>query len=845
MYFTRCARSHAASRCTGQESVYHHHLRRRPAFNTCTSFLSGLVFLVTLSFTYTPTFAESVWVMRNADMTIHLNQDVLASHGLTVQSLTRRSLRKNEASIEVTIANNDDIAFLADRDSVNEWYASTLSIAEGLRFVSRSGSQTVYDFNIAFDEFNPYSLLNADSTSSSDPSSPALELHGFRVGFNASQSSIILPGESIRISASLASALGDPHLAGLSIGWAVTRGVTVLERGSDSNLEILRPVTHEEGQIAGRSGDMTFCELYGLRQFGRSGSTVGLAMTTTSWNVGSADLQWFAIPNSNHPVIAMNMYRLEDDRFQQIGQSWLKHGFFALDSEQCGTPCRYEPGHAAGNWLGKGCTDTYTAGLNASQSNLGPRYEVNPWTGAWSFSGSHLSVFHSHAPAEHQLQVVDNDVDPAQHAVATFYAEGYYIVGDDGNHMNNASWKPITVSGSPGSTWNFGMSNFSIRPETGFAIDAWSDARKTVIAQEVPPVEFISPDGRCVLAVKTKKINLKLWHYEYALLNVDMHRKVKSFSIPLSVDTSASNIGFSAVRSHDEPFNNVPWTPSVSTGAITWSTVNNPIRWGTLYNFWFDADTPPTDTTVTLELFEPGTVTSVAGITTGPNPTGPDCLILSPATADITQINKNRYISFTPGNAMQSAAIRVRLTSLMQPANPAGNEPDYSLFEGQLRWVGEPISYPEATEGEPSFTAAKLQCEPFFRDWGDIDILYVYGDDIVPSSMYDIQLIHESCINANNESQYTEILSIPTAKWGDIVTPFIHDPNITFQPDITDVLAVVDKFLGVLNPIKARSQVQPNIPDPTLGVGIADILNVVDAWLGTSYPFAGPSSCPK
>lgn len=845
MYFTRCARSHALAICTGKESVYRHNLRLRPPFYACTSFLSGLVFLVTLAFTYTPTFAESVWVMRSADMTIHLDLDALASHGLTVQLVTRSPLEKNESSIEVTIANNDDVAFLAEQNSINEWYASTLSIAEGLRFVSRSGSQTVYDFNIAFDEFDPYRLQSAAIASSYEPSSPALELHGFRVGFNASQSSIILPSESVRISNSLAGALGDPHLAGLSIGWAVTRGETFLERGSDSDLEILQPVSNEMGSVAGLVGDMTFCELYGLRQFGRLGNTVGLAMATTSWNVGTADLQWFAIPNSNHPFIAMNIYRLEDDRFQQIGQSWLKHGFFALDSEQCGTSCRYEPGHSAGNWLGVGCTDTYSAGLNALQSNLGPRYEVNPWTGAWNFSGSHISVFHTHSQVDHRLQLLDNDVDPAQHVVATYYAEAYYVVGDDGNHMNNASWKPIIVNGLPGGTWNFGMSNFSVRPETGFAIDAWTDARTTVIAQEVPPVEFSSPDGRCVLAVKTKKINLKLWHYEYALLNVDMHRKVKSFSILISADTLVTNNGFSAVQSHDEPFSNTPWTSSVSTSTVTWTTADNPLRWGTLYNFWFDADTPPADTAATLGLFDPGTIESVAGITTGPNPSGPVCLPLSPPTADLTQIDKNRYISFTPGNAMQSAAIRVRLKTLMQPANPAGNEPDYSLFEDQLRWVGQPILYPEATKGEPSFTAAKLQCEPLFRDWGDIDLLYVYGDDIIPSSIYDVQLIHQSCIKFNNEAHFTEILSIPTGLWGDIVTPFIHDPNITFQPDIKDVLAVVDKFLGVLDPIKARSQIQPNIPDPTLGVGIADILNVVDAWLGTSYPFAGPSSCPK
>ena len=52
---------------------------------------------------------------------------------------------------------------------------------------------------------------------------------------------------------------------------------------------------------------------------------------------------------------------------------------------------------------------------------------------------------------------------------------------------------------------------------------------------------------------------------------------------------------------------------------ITWSTISNPLRWYTLYNFRFDANAPPVDTRVTLGMFRPGTPTEVTGFTDGPS----------------------------------------------------------------------------------------------------------------------------------------------------------------------------------------------------------------------------------
>ncbi len=54
--------------------------------------------------------------------------------------------------------------------------------------------------------------------------------------------------------------------------------------------------------------------------------------------------------------------------------------------------------------------------------------------------------------------------------------------------------------------------------------------------------------------------------------------------------------------------------PSSSGGLLSWATDIfatdpnvNALRFGTMYNFWFDADQPPADAVVhTIELFKPG-----------------------------------------------------------------------------------------------------------------------------------------------------------------------------------------------------------------------------------------------
>lgn len=385
----------------------------------------------------------------------------------------------------------------------------------------------------------------------------------------------------------------------------------------------------EDNKPTPNGADITLCEVYGLDQRGRDGSVVGLSLGTTSWNIGTRAAIWESVPDARHPVIAMNVYRLLDGRFEQIGQSWVKHGFYALSDRQCGGFC-----HATnGDFLGVGCTDTYTPGTNAYQSGLGPRFEINPWSGAYQYTGSVLQTGlpGGDTGTSRRIRIHDDDFDPDLNGGAQYFYEAFYIVQDDANAMNNAAWKPFGIAGMQGDEWVFDQSGQTDAPNPGFAIQsAYAGAEVTTLAQFFPVTRGFAPDGRCLLATNVIDNGDGTWRYEYALMNVDMDRQVGSFEIDAPFGVVISEVGCDTPEHFGEPLNraasaggvpidNAPWSWQRTENSVRWSTTTNPLRWGTVHNFWFTANSGPIDSgAVKLGLFTPGVVNEVTGLTPVP-----------------------------------------------------------------------------------------------------------------------------------------------------------------------------------------------------------------------------------
>ncbi|MBZ0172150.1 MAG: hypothetical protein K8E66_07210, partial [Phycisphaerales bacterium] len=171
--------------------------------------------------------------------------------------------------------------------------------------------------------------------------------------------------------------------------------------------------------------------------------------------------------------------------------------------------------------------------------------------------------------------------------------------------LNSVAHEPVGVSGSPGGAWSFDVSGGLTL--IGPAVTAWPGAQVVMVPGD--PVD----DGRVFIASKATDLGGGVWRYEYAVYNHDMAAAVGAFGVPVSPARTVTGVGFHAVRSHDEPFSNEQWVDMRTSEGVLWSTdlfdVNpgaNPLRWGTTYTFWFDADAAPGEVSATIDPYFPG-----------------------------------------------------------------------------------------------------------------------------------------------------------------------------------------------------------------------------------------------
>jgi len=387
--------------------------------------------------------------------------------------------------------------------------------------------------------------------------------------------------------------------------------------------------------------DVVVGDLIGLAQFGSaSGNQVGLAVGTDSCNFGTVDLNWFQNPSNDHPVIPQNLYRMSggatnDERFEQIGQSQVKHAFTALTQNLCNLGCN----GVGGSRLGSGCSDPYSASLN-SGPNLGSRAWINPFTGFYprndSATPNNNHTGHSHNGTSHRILTNISDLSTTQNQGAIYYAEAQYITPHEYawcqanptqcNMYNNVSYRRYNVNGT-GSPFTFSPAAATVRAKA--AITAWNGAT----VAEFRPEPGI--DGIGAIAYKVTNPSPGVWHYEYAIYNQNLDRAIQSFSVPVGGGVTLTNVGFHAPPQHpgssnDGTFNNAgfssaAWAQSQTGGAMTWSTETfaqnpnaNAIRWGTMYNFRFDSNRPPQDMNATIGFFKTGAPITVP--VQGPSP---------------------------------------------------------------------------------------------------------------------------------------------------------------------------------------------------------------------------------
>ena len=508
-------------------------------------------------------------------------------------------------------------------------------------------------------------------------------IEGHQYDYDAQAKLLSITGGRLIVSKELAGSLGRASDAGavvgeISIGAAMQPiEITQLDANGDVKLETLPAMNQPSvGTVPGP--DVIVGSLIGLEQSenGAVNGFVGLALGTDACNKGTENVEWIALPDNRHPFIPQNFYRMSggatnDERFEQIGQSWGKHAFAAASSNTCGFGCN----GVGGDHLGSGCSDAYGAGLNGSQTGIGSRAWVNPFTGNFP-SGNNVANNHSghvHNVTSHRILVQTSDLIPAQNLGATYFAEAQYVVPHEYtwcqshpgqcNMYNNVSYQQQSVSGGP-TNFNFSPIGSTVREEP--AIEAWTNATVSDAIQPDP-----GNDGIWFMGYKVTNPSAGVWHYEYALYNQNLDRAIQSFSVPVGPGVNISNIGFHAPPQHpgfphdgtqgDAGYSSTPWDVTQDASSITWSTETfatnqnaNAIRFGTLYNFRFDADQAPNPTNATVGFFKTGSPSGVlvqapGGVPTpSPTPTSTPTATATPTATFTPTSTPTATATFTP-----------------------------------------------------------------------------------------------------------------------------------------------------------------------------------------------------
>src|SRR6266508_884778 len=357
-------------------------------------------------------------------------------------------------------------------------------------------------------------------------------VEGTLYAYDAGAQLLTITEGRLLLSPEFANALGRPSAAGTAVGkisiGAAMQPIEIrqLVNGETKSVEMppLQGAAGGEAPTLAQGPDVIVGELSGLAQFGSAGTQVGLAVGTDSCNAGDQPLDWFSLPDNDHPIIPQNLYRMSGgasntERFEQVGQSSVKHAFLALENNICNLGCNTS-GCTTGSHLCPGCSDPYSASLN-SGPNLGSRAWINPFTGFFPRGDSPTPpndhTGHVHNGVSHRIIVEANDLNPPFNLGATYFAEAAYVTPHEYawcqthpgqcNMYNNASYRQYSVSGGP---TNFTFSPLGSTVRTQPATMAWTGA--TVNQIEPDPGD----DGIWFMGYKVTNPSQGVWHYEYA-----------------------------------------------------------------------------------------------------------------------------------------------------------------------------------------------------------------------------------------------------------------------------------------------------------------------------------------
>ncbi|HEX5053130.1 MAG TPA: hypothetical protein VFZ65_15250 [Planctomycetota bacterium] len=351
--------------------------------------------------------------------------------------------------------------------------------------------------------------------------------------------------------------------------------------------------------------DAQVYEVTDIAYYGRQGAAypngeAGFMVGHSHCNSGTVNIPWASTSGGlmidTYPKIAFLLARESGGRMVQIsdrGHSKHSPTPFNFSSGPC-APCT----STGGPFFFVGCSDTYGSGTNAGQYALGPNEEIDPWLGSWNPVGSYFdrgdpsvggaaamdgvrsltsSMVSAFGPVKNRIVVRESELL----AGASYYAEVHLVIKGEpvANRANNLRTRPVSITGTGGS-WSVG----TIGPSAfGSVLTRWSGATTDIGGNG-------NDDGRFEVGVKVTGPVGGMWHYEFAVHNIDNNRGGASLRIPVDAAATVQNPGFRDIDA--DPLDD--WTYSRTATEIAFTaSATNPLDWNTIYNCWFDCSVAP------------------------------------------------------------------------------------------------------------------------------------------------------------------------------------------------------------------------------------------------------------
>jgi hypothetical protein len=683
---------------------------------------------------------------------------------------------------------------------------------------------------------------------------PVLALGDLAASF-ASSSEVVLEAP-VFLNEYFANGVGIAESAGALVG---TLRMTLFDLTARA-LVVVNPddkASPGEGAVAGGPGpsgeigpDVFTLEIGpDLNKYGTVDGVTGYAMDTTSCNQGDEWAVWLPSVNQ-HPLIAQNLFRISNNRFEQIGMSWLKHAWCAADFFACaggGSP------NGTCSYMTIGIADIYNANLNADQTDLGPRSEVNAATGEYPYP----YVLHWNQTGDDvfkrlQVRVDDLIVGTGQdNSDIRYLAEVYYVTTDESTfdtdtQYNNASWRRVVRVNNPtdgGYNLNYFFPSethieqtaLEAWPQFDLQPDAWPPTIKIV---NIGGEEFTrgadngqaAPPGRVIVGYNVTDLGDGMWAYDYTIYNYNSHRAIRSLTIPAPDDDPNRAYDHYSLGYHsDEPHLNTPWNIVDTPGTgVTWSTdpwtgtasqggnemTANAIRWSTAHSFHLESTYPPDRANASLGIFRPGSPSEVFVDIEGP---APDCN--DNEVADGIDIQEGGFED-VDSNGVPDVCQDCILLSELVPNGSTALEASLigtGTEEVALRITGDGNNADVACVDLFVQSDGTLGAAPFSQtidDWGAV--INISGDQIMPNAEYTL------IVEPTNPVSECELSTTAASTW------------IWSDVNNNSIVNLEDAFLTVLdfqsNSVTPSADVQPCGGNGL--INLADVSVVVGTWQG-------------